>query len=232
MVRGDVGMTVPPDGRRGKVLRLPGVYAPQHDTRLMIRALGREHLGPGTDVLDIGTGSGALAVCAARRGARVTAIDIARRSVVCARMNAALAGQRVIVRLADLTAWDQGRGYDVVISNPPYVPGPGGAPSAHAAARAWDAGHNGRAVVDRICAIAPRALRPGGVLLMVHSQMCGVDSTLGRLRRSGLTADVTDRAHVPFGPVLRSRLPWLRERGLATAGQDKEELVVIRAVRT
>ncbi|SEG87640.1 release factor glutamine methyltransferase [Actinacidiphila yanglinensis] len=225
-------MTVPMDRRRERVLRLPGVYAPQHDTRLLIRALGREHLAQGTDVLDIGTGSGALALCAARRGAHVTAIDIARRSVVCARMNAALAGQKVAVRLADLTAWDRHSGYDMVVSNPPYVPAPGGAPPAHSAARAWDAGGAGRAVVDRICEIAPRTLRPGGVLLLVHSQMCGVDSTLLRLRRAGLTADVTDRAHVPFGPVVRSRLPWLRERGLAGAGQHREELVVIRAVRT
>src|SRR4051794_12143750 len=107
---------------REGVLRLPGVYPPQDDTRMLIRAITRERLTPGTDVLDMGTGSGILAVCAARSGARVTAIAPARRAVVCARVNAALAGQKVAVRLADLTALD--RTYDVLITNPPYVPAP------------------------------------------------------------------------------------------------------------
>lgn len=213
-----------------RLLTLPGVYAPQHDTLVMLRAMAREGVAPGAHLLDIGTGSGALAVHAARMGARVTAIDIARRAVACARVNAALAGQKVTVRLRDLGALD--RTYDMVISNPPYVPSPEGAPPAHGSARAWDAGHNGRAVVDRICAAAPRVLRPGGVLLLVHSGLCDADATLRRLRHGGLAAEITDRELVPFGPVLHSRLPWLRDRGLVGTAQDKEELVVIRAEHT
>ncbi|WP_405593117.1 HemK2/MTQ2 family protein methyltransferase [Streptomyces sp. NBC_01190] len=215
--------------RPDRLLRLPGVYAPQYDTRAMMRAIRAERLGPGSSVLDIGTGSGALALYAARTGARVTAIDITRRAVVCARLNAALAGQRITVRRADLAT--PGRRFDVVISNPPYVPTPGRLREPRGAARAWDAGHDGRSVVDRICAAAPGMLRPGGVLLMVHSALSGTGTTLDRLREAGLTAEVIDRELIPLGPVLRSRLPWLREQRLLEEGEDKEELVVIRAER-
>ncbi|WP_405591175.1 HemK2/MTQ2 family protein methyltransferase [Streptomyces sp. NBC_01190] len=222
-------MAIPLSRGPDRLLTLPGVYVPQHDTRALIRAMGREDIGPGTDVLDIGTGSGALAVCAARTGACVTAIDIARRAVACARLNAALTRQKVTVRLADLASLDHT--FDMVVSNPPYVPAPAGKPPVRGIARAWDAGHDGRAVIDRICGAAPTMLRPGGVLLMVHSGLSGAHTTLHHLRRAGLTAEITDRELVPFGPVLRSRAPWLRLRGLLGGNQEAEELVVIRAER-
>lgn len=208
-------------------MTVPGVYAPQHDTHILMRAIHREGIGRGTDVLDLGTGSGALALCAARLGARVTAVDVSRRAVLCARTNAALHGQRVTVRRRDLSA--PGESYDLVISNPPYVPAPDARLPRHGSARAWDGGHDGRAVVDRVCASAALALRPGGVLLMVQSALCGTEATVERLRAAGMSAAVSDRELVPFGPVLRSRLAWLRGQGLVDESQDKEELVVIRA---
>ncbi|MEU1026899.1 methyltransferase, partial [Streptomyces sp. NPDC005904] len=87
----------------------------------------------------------------------------------------------------------------------------------------------GRAVVDRVCDAAPRALRPGGVLLMVHSGLCGVDATLDRLTALGMDAKVTAREFIPLGPVLRSRRAWLRRRNLLGDDESLEELVVIRA---
>ncbi|MFD3457648.1 HemK2/MTQ2 family protein methyltransferase [Streptomyces sp. NPDC058691] len=221
-------MAIPLGSEPERLVTLPGVYPPQHDTHIMIRAVNREGPLPGMDVLDIGTGTGALAVRAARLGARVTAIDIARRAVLCTRINSFLARRRITVRRGDLGI-AAGSSFDMVLSNPPYLPCEGGATDSRGMARAWDGGTDGRAVVNRVCAAAPRLLRPGGVLLMVHSGLCGVQATIDLLRHRGLSARVTDRELIPFGPVLRLRLPWLRQQGLVEDGQDKEELVVIRA---
>lgn len=204
-----------------------GVYAPQTDTRLLMRAMHRERITAETDVLDLGTGSGFLAVAAARRGARVTAVDISRRAVAVTWLNALLNGRTVRVRRGDLVSAVPGRRFDLVITNPPYVPAPH-LTQPRGPARAWDAGRDGRLLIDRICDTAPEVLRPTGTLLIVHSHLCGVGTTLTRLQKAGLRAQVVDRTRLPFGSVLRSRLAWLHGQGL-TADGATEELVVIRA---
>lgn len=206
---------------------LPGVYTPQEDTSLLAGALSEEPLPPGADVLDVGTGSGALALAAARRGCRVTAVDVSWRAVCTARLNARRAGLRIRARQGNLFAPVRDRTFDLILSNPPYVPAP--APTAHGAARAWDAGRDGRLLLDRLCRQAPALLRPRGVLLLVQSALSGTEETLGQLRAAGLKAAVTRRCHIPFGPVLSSRLDWLREGGLLSEREDNEELVVVRA---
>ncbi|MEV4230145.1 methyltransferase, partial [Streptomyces bobili] len=91
------------------------------------------------------------------------------------------------------------------------------------------AGGDGRLVLDRICREVPGLLRPGGVLLLVHSALSDPDRTVGQLRAAEMKASVTRRRRIAFGPVLRSREEWLRRRGLLSGGENNEELVVVRA---
>ncbi|MEU0842678.1 HemK2/MTQ2 family protein methyltransferase [Streptomyces sp. NPDC005962] len=217
-----------------RLIAPPGVYAPQDDTALLAEAVCREPAMVGAQVLDIGTGTGALALLAARCGAvGVEAVDVSARAVLAAWVNARLSGEPVRVRLGGLASVASGRRFDVVLANPPYVPARRGGPFERAGgARAWNAGPDGRAALDRLCARIPGLLRPRGVLLLVQSALSGVGTTLERLAEQGLHVDVTARRVVPFGPVLLRRSSWLAARGLIGPGDDKEELVVIRAIRT
>ncbi|MGW7819931.1 HemK2/MTQ2 family protein methyltransferase [Streptomyces puniciscabiei] len=212
-------------------LVLPGVYTPQDDTELLAESLREEAPPPGARVLDVGTGSGALALEAARRGAEVTAVDVSRLAVWTARMNAWLTGLPVRIRRGNLFGPVRGRTYDLILANPPYVPAPDAGGGPRGRARAWDAGQDGRLLLDRICRDAPVLLRPGGVLLIVHSALSDPDRTVQLLRAARLKATVVRRRWIPFGPVLRSREDWLRRRGLLAPSAHEEELVVVRAER-
>jgi methylase of polypeptide subunit release factors len=109
-----------------RIVTLPGVFRPHSDTWLLARCLRGQALPRAASVLDVCTGSGALAVAAARHGAGdVTAIDVSRRAVVTARINARLNRVRIRALRGDLFAPVTGERFDVIVSNPPYVPAAG-----------------------------------------------------------------------------------------------------------
>jgi len=212
-----------------RLVTLPGVFRPRPDTWMLARALRAEALGPGARVLDVCCGSGALAVVAALAGAEATAVDVSRRAVLAARMNGRLNGVRVRALRGDLLEPVGGERFDAIVANPPYLPAAGDAPPSRGPARAWNAGRDGRALVDRLFAAAPAHLRPGGVLLVVHSALCGVEPSLGALRAAGLEASVAARHRGPLGPLLRARAPLLEARGVLAPGEREEDVVVVRA---
>ncbi len=238
------------------LLRPPGVYPAQGDTALLLDVLDREPLRPGARCLDIGTGCGALALAAARRGCRVTAVDLSRLSLATAWLNARLHRLPLRVRHGDLTTagptppgpvptepvppgpagpagpgTSPGAQYDLVLSNPPYVPSPRPGPPPPGPARAWDAGPDGRLLLDRLCRRVPPLLAPGGVLLLVQSSLARPDATVRQLRAAGLRTSVAARRLQGFGPVMTARAPWFERIGLIEPGVRTEELVVIRGVR-
>src|SRR3954471_4371125 len=208
-----------------RLVTLPGVFRPISDTWLLADALDREQLPRGARVLDLCSGSGALAVRAALGGGgrEVTAVDVSRRAALTIRLNAALNGVRVKARRGDLLDAVGSEQFDAIVSNPPYVPAPTDELPVRGPERAWDAGRDGRALLDRICAAAPRHLRPGGVLLVVHSSLLGVEATEEPLRGAGLEVDVAARERGPLGPLMRAR----RDAGLV-ARVDEEEVLVVR----
>ena len=211
----------------------PGVFRPRSDTWLLAELIRADARIPGSSVLDVCTGSGALAVAAALGGAReVTAVDVSRRAVLAAWLNARLNGVRVRALRGDLFTPVKDRPFDAIVSNPPYLPASGEELPRSGPARAWDAGRDGRALLDRIVAGAPSLLRPGGLVLLIQSSLSGVDATLERLRAAGLErAEIVARRRGPLGPLLSARAAELERRGLLRPGEREEELVAIRAVQ-
>jgi release factor glutamine methyltransferase len=214
-----------------RLLRLPGVFEPHSDSWLLADQLVQEQLLPSSRVLDLCTGSGVLAVIAAtRHGSEVTAIDVSRRAVLTARLNAKLNGVSVTAMRGDLFEPAAGQRFDLIVSNPPYLPTPDEQIPNRGAARAWEAGPSGRAYIDRICAMVSDHLRPRGTLLLVHSSVCGEQETLRALAERGLHAQVVVRKPGPLGRRLRGRAGWLKDRGLLE-NNGGEEILVIRAQR-
>ena len=225
---------LPPAGS----LAVDGVYPPQHDSQLLVDTMERTALVPGRRVLDLCTGSGFVAIAAAEMGAAsVTAFDICPRAVRCSRGNAVDAGVDIDVREGSWTIALRWAPFDVILSNPPYVPTPPEAdaaliPSSAGPEWAWNGGVNGRIVLDPLCESAAELLSDGGSMLLVQSVFADVEQSLGKLRSTGLGAEVVASQWIPFGPVLTARAKWLEETGQLQAGCREEELVVIRADKT
>ena len=162
----------------------PGVLIPRFDTETLCeQALCRM---TGTErVLDLCTGSGALAVAIAKKypGASVLAGDISPDACALARENAVRYGVRVTVRQGDLFAPFRGERFDLIVSNPPYIPA-GELDSLQAEVRrepalALDGGGDGLDFYRRITAEAPEYLRAGGWLLLeIGSDQAGAVAAL------------------------------------------------------
>lgn len=208
-----------------RVLTLPGVFEPISDS-WMLAGHAAALAEPGMRVLDLCTGSGVVGSAAARQGAHVTVVDVSRRALVTAKLNARLRGCSVAARRGDLLRAVPGRRFDLITANPPYVPSSSATLPSRGPSRAWAAGRDGRSVLDEICDHAAAHLRPGGVLLVVHSSLIGEEQTLRRLRRGGFAdASVVDRHTGPLGPLMREQ----QAAGAIPADVDHEDLIVVRA---
>ncbi|MYN01289.1 peptide chain release factor N(5)-glutamine methyltransferase [Pseudoduganella sp. DS3] len=151
----------------------PAVLIPRPDTELLVE-LALERLPPRGKVLDMGTGSGAIAVAIAhhRPDAAVTALDVSTEALAVATRNAQRNGASVRLLHSDWYGAVAGEQFDLIVSNPPYIADgdrhlsegdlrfePSGALTDFA---------DGLSALRTIIAGAPARLAPGSWLLMEH----------------------------------------------------------------
>jgi release factor glutamine methyltransferase len=158
----------------------PDVLVPRPETELLVEWALEVLAGkPGPVVLDLGTGSGAIALAIAheRPDARVTAVDISEPALAVARGNA---GRLAIANLEFVAGnWFEPVAtarFDVIVSNPPYVAAgdPALAALAHEPRVALVAGVDGLRALEAICAGAGSRLASGGCLLVEHGAAQGI----------------------------------------------------------
>jgi len=99
-----------------------GVYPPSEDTFLLAETLSENDIKE-KNVLEIGTGTGFIAILCAKMNAKtVTATDIKPKSIQCAKRNAELNKVKITILHGDLFEPVKGKTYDTIIFNPPYLP--------------------------------------------------------------------------------------------------------------
>jgi len=172
----------------------PDVLIPRPETELLVEETLRAVAGSSAPVIaDVGTGSGCIAVALARarREATVYALDLSAPALSVARANAVRHGVADRVRLvqADLLEAFCATGagaFDVIVSNPPYIPEQELEELQPEVARyeprqALAAGQDGLAFHRRLLREAPPLLKPGGYLIMELG--CGQSDSAKRLAR-------------------------------------------------
>ncbi len=152
----------------------PAVLIPRPETETLVEA-ALARLGTHDEALDLGTGSGAIAVTLAceRPGAHVTAIDISSEALALAQANARRHGARVEFLEGSWYAPVAGRRFDVIVANPPYV----AAGDPHLGqgdlrfepqGALTDGSADGLDSLRRLASGAPAHLKSGGWLLIEH----------------------------------------------------------------
>ena len=153
----------------------PGVFIPRPETEALLEWAAGQALPPDPVIVDLCTGSGALAIALARSmpTARVVAVDISRDALDYARRNAA--GSRVELRLGDVCDSTLFGDFDgrvvLIVANPPYLSDAvvlEPEVAQHDPPEALFGGPDGNDVIAAIAPLAARWLRPGGLVAVEH----------------------------------------------------------------
>jgi release factor glutamine methyltransferase len=193
----------------------PGVFIPRPETESMLEWATGQSLPTAPVIVDVCTGSGALALALSRRwpDARVLGIDDSDAALDYARVNST--GTAVELLRADVTGSrvlpELDGQVDLLVANPPYVPdGAELEPEVleHDPAHAVFGGPDGMTVIDAIVRLAARWLRPGGRFAVEHDDTTS-SLTCERLRGSRVFEDIVSRADLTGRP----RFVTARRRG-------------------
>ncbi|WP_048055347.1 HemK2/MTQ2 family protein methyltransferase [Pyrococcus sp. NA2] len=171
------------------------VYEPAEDTFLIAEAL-LEEVKSDDIVLDMGTGTGILALLAAKKARFVIGVDINRKAVDLAWKNARINGIRnVVFVVSDL--FENVRGtFDLIIFNPPYLPGEEIRDDID---KALIGGKRGYEIIVRFLENVGNYLNPNGRVLLVYSSLTGDVESL--FKKRGFLTKIVKRERFFFEEV-------------------------------
>ena len=159
----------------------PGVFHPKYFGSSMILARFVSSLPlHGKSFLEVGCGSGVVALCASRAGAEVTAVDVNPEAVRCTTANAARNELHVNARVSDLFASVNGTQFDVVAWNPPFLPG-----EPNSVAEISFYGGTNFAVIRRFTKDLRKQLKPGAAAYTILSSDISIQQIEQLFRTEG-----------------------------------------------
>jgi release factor glutamine methyltransferase len=178
----------------------PQVYEPADDTFLLIDNL---QVKSRDRVLEIGTGTGIVAVMASFLASWVIATDINPEALNCATKNL-ITNRRYNIELREGNLFEpvSDEKFDIIIFNTPYLPTEEDEGNDGDLEAAWDGGIDGREIIDPFLESVKAYLNPEGRLQMVQSSLSDEKKTLNKLKELGFKAEVLARKKCFFEEIL------------------------------
>jgi len=167
----------------------PEVYEPAEDTFLLAENLDIKR----TDhILEIGTGTGLIAIYAAQRSRNVVATDINDHALKCTLKNTvANKIYNIELRKGNLFEAVSGRKFDLILFNTPYLPTDEDEIIDQEINAAWDGGTDGRKILDQFIDELKDHLNEKGRVQLVQSSLSDKVKTIARLEEMGFEAQIT-----------------------------------------
>ena len=175
------------------------VYIPAEDSYLLADNL---EIKQGQSVLEIGTGSGIVAMYASRLTDKVTVTDINFDACLLAEKNFKENGiKNIEIQFGNLFEPVKNRKFDVILFNTPYLPTEEDEILDDTINYAFDGGLNGRKVIDLFLNEVGNHLNDGGIVQIIQSSLSGNEETLEKLDRLGFIAEIAKKEHFFFEDI-------------------------------
>lgn len=164
------------------------VYEPGEDTFLFLDNL---KLRRSDEVLEIGTGTGLIAIYAAQKAKNVVATDINEHAIRCALKNT-ISNKIYNVELKQGHLFEpvEGMKFDLILFNAPYLPTDENEKLDNELNAAFDGGKDGRAVIDAFIRDVKNYLKKGGRFQLVQSSLADNQKTLSKLKKLGFKCEI------------------------------------------
>ena len=175
------------------------VYIPVEDSYLLADNL---EIKQGQSVLEIGTGSGIVAMYASRLTDKITVTDINFDACELARKNFEDNNiKNIEILFGNLFEPVENRKFDVILFNTPYLPTEDGDVIDNTLNYAFDGGLNGRKVIDMFLNEVGNHLNDGGIVQMIQSSLSGNEETLQKFDEMEFIAEIKEKEHFFFEDI-------------------------------
>ena len=175
------------------------VYIPAEDSYLLADNL---QIKPGQSVLEIGTGSGIVALYASKLTDNITVTDINLDACLLAEKNFKENNvENIEVLFGNLFEPVKNRKFDVILFNTPYLPTEEDEVLEDTINYAFDGGLNGRKVIDLFLNEVSNHLNDRGIVQMIQSSLSGNEETLEKFDRLGFIAEIAETEHFFFEDI-------------------------------